>query len=212
MYRILKWFAYAIYLTPFVLVILANPSAFFQIIAWPCIFFIILFGPFSPYTSRVIFGMKLKRVCRRAKLRCKFHHGRMTSFWRRYEGFDVEISDRRGGELYSLKFFHGNMDEKGVHLRSDSCAEIIRYLVAPRLGRRHAMGRSERTERSRTLVDYHMSIAQRGESILLFSPSPYTMSVLENNKIRPAGNGENYMGFRIYTARGFLDYIKRKEL
>ena len=97
-------------------------------------------------------------------------------------------------------------------MRGADKVEIIRYTVVPHIGRRHAMGRVERTERSRTISDYEMSIARSGESILLFSPSPFAMTALENNKSRPVGNGEFYMGYRIYTARGFLDYIKRKEL
>lgn len=207
MYRILKFFAYCIYLSPFVILFAAG-SPVFKLLTTPIIVFLILRGPLSPYTSRVTFCLKLRRICRRAKMKCKFHRAYLGSFFSRREGFDIEIIDRRD-TVYSIKFFPGNMNEKGIHLRDATTAEIIRYLVVPHLGRRHAMGRVERTEKSRTLTDYEMPLAPRGESILLMSPSPFHITVLENNKLRPAGNGERYMGFLIYTSRGFTDYIKR---
>lgn len=210
MYRLLKWYAYSIYLLPFVVIFLAA-SNLFKILVSPFIIWIILWGPLGSYTSRVTFCMKVRRICRRAKMKCTFHSAPLTTFWRRRSGFDIEISDRRD-VCYSIKFFPGNMNEKGVHLRSADVAEIIRYTVVPHIGRRHAMGRVERTERSRKLMDYEMQIAKSGESILLFSPSPHVMSALEGKKSRTIGNGEEYMGFSIYTARGFLDYIKRKLL
>ena len=74
------------------------------------------------------------------------------------------------------------------------------------------MGRVERVERSRKLYDYNMPLASRGDSILLFSPSPFSMTALERTQSKPIGNGEQYEGFTIYTARGFIDYIKRKLL
>lgn len=209
-YRLLKIWAYYIYLMPFVVVFLAA-SPLFKIIVSPIIIWLLLRGPLNSYTSRVTFCMKLKRICRRAKLKCKFHRAYLGSFWFRREGFDIEISDRRN-TLYSIKFFPGIVTEKGIHLRGADEVEIIRYTVVPHLGRRHAMGRVERTERSRKIIQYDMEIARSGDSILLFSPSPFQMTALENNKIRPVGNGEPYMGFQIYTARGFLDYTKRKLL
>lgn len=210
LYRLLKIWAYYIYLLPFVVVFLAA-SPLFKIMVSPIIIWILLRGPLNSYYSRVSFCMKLKRTCRRAKLKCKFHRTWLGSFWFRREGFDIEISDRRD-TLYSIKFFPGNVTEKGIHLRGVDQVEIIRYTVVPHLGRRHAMGRVERTERSRKITNYNMSFARSGDSILLFSPSPFQMTALENNKIRPVGNGEQYMGFQIYTARGFLDYTKRKLL
>ena len=210
LYRLLKMYVYYIYLTPFVLIFLAA-SPLFKILVSPFIIWIILRGPLNTYTSRVTFCMKLKRICRRAKLKCKFHRAWLGSFFFHKEGFDIEIGDRRD-TLYSIKFFYGNVSEKGIHLRDAHTVEIIRYTVVPHLGRRHAMGRVERTERSRKLYDYDMPIASRGESILMFSPSPFSMTALERNTSRPIGNGEQYMGYSIYTARGFLDYIKRKLL
>ena len=210
LYRLLKWWVYSIYMLPFVVIFLAA-SPLFKILVSPIIIWIILRGPLGTYTSRITFCMKLKKICRRAKYTCRFHRTWLGSFFRRKSGFDIEISDRRD-TLYSLKFFPGNVAEKGIHLRGADQVEIIRYTVVPHLGRRHAMGRVERTERSRTMADYEMSVARSGESILLFSPSPFSMTALEKNKSRPVGNGEQYMGFQIYTARGFLDYIKRKEL
>ena len=210
LYRLLKMYVYYIYLTPFVLVFLAA-SPLFKILVSPFIIWIILRGPLNTYTSRVTFCMKLKRICRRAKLKCKFHRAWLGSFFFQKDGFDIEIGDRRD-TLYSIKFFQGNVTEKGIHLRDAHTVEIIRYTVVPHLGRRHAMGRVERTERSRKLYDYDMPIASRGESILMFSPSPFSMTALERNTSRPIGNGEQYMGYSIYTARGFLDYIKRKLL
>ena len=210
LYRLLKMYVYYIYLTPFVLVFLAA-SPLFKILVSPFIIWIILRGPLNTYTSRVTFCMKLKRICRRAKLKCKFHRAWLGSFFFQKDGFDIEIGDRRD-TLYSIKFFYGNVSEKGIHLRDANTVEIIRYTVVPHLGRRHAMGRVERTERSRKLYDYDMPIASRGESIMMFSPSPFSMTALERNTSRPIGNGEQYMGYSIYTARGFLDYIKRKLL
>ena len=210
LYRILKFWVFCIYLSPFVIIFLAA-SPLFKILVSPIILWIILRGPLGTYTSRVTFCRKLKKICRRAKYTCRFHRTWLGSFWFRREGFDIEISDRRE-TVYSIKFFPGNVAEKGIHLRGPDEVEIIRYTVVPHLGRRHAMGRVERTERSRTITDYEMSIARSGESVLLFSPSPFNMTALEKNKINPVGNGESYMGFKIYTARGFLDYIKRKEL
>ena len=210
LYRLLKLWVYYIYLTPFVVVFLAA-SPLFKIIVSPFIIWIILRGPLNTYTSRVTFCMKLKRICRRAKLKCKFHRTYLGSFWLAKEGFDIEIGDRRD-TLYSIKFFSGNVAEKGIHLRDAHTVEIIRYTVVPHLGRRHAMGRVERTERSRKLYDYNMPIASRGQSIMMFSPSPFSMTALERNSSRPSGNGEQYEGFTIYTARGFTDYIRRKLL
>ena len=210
LYRLLKMYVYYIYLTPFVLVFLAA-SPLFKILVSPFIIWIILRGPLNTYTSRVTFCMKLKRICRRAKLKCKFHRAWLGSFFFQKDGFDIEIGDRRD-TLYSIKFFYGNVSEKGIHLRDANTVEIIRYTVVPHLGRRHAMGRVERTERSRKLYDYDMPIASRGESIMMFSPSPFSMTALERNTSRPIGNGEQYMGYSIYTSRGFLDYIKRKLL
>ena len=209
-YRLLKIWAYYIYLLPFVVVFLAA-SPLFKVMVSPIIIWILLRGPLNAYYSRVSFCMKLKRICRRAKLKCKFRRTWLGSFWFRHEGFDIEIEDRRD-TVYSIKFFSGNVTGKGIHLRGADQVEIIRYNVVPHLGRRHAMGRVERTERSRKIKHYDMSIARSGDSILLFSPSPFDMTALENNKIRPIGNGEPYMGFAIYTARGFLDYTKRKLL
>ena len=210
LYRILKFWVFCIYLSPFVIIFLAA-SPLFKILVSPIILWIILRGPLGTYTSRITFCWKLKKICRRAKYTCRFHRTWLGSFWFRREGFDIEIGDRRE-TVYSIKFFPGNVTEKGIHLRGPDEVEIIRYTVVPHLGRRHAMGRVERTERSRTITDYEMSIARSGESVLLFSPSPFSMTALEKNKINPVGNGETYMGFQIYTARGFLDYIKRKEL
>lgn len=209
-YRILKAYVYYIYLMPFVVIFLAA-SPLFKIIVSPIIIWIILRGPLGTYTSRVSFCMKLRRICRRAKLKCKFHRTWLGSFFLAKEGFDIEIGDRRD-TLYSIKFFPGNVTEKGIHLRDGHTVEIIRYTVVPHLGRRHAMGRVERTERSRTIKSYDMCVASRGESVLMFSPSPFSMTALERNSMRPIGNGERYMDFTIYTARGFLDYIKRKVL
>jgi hypothetical protein len=210
LYRLLKWWVYYIYLTPFVVVFLAA-SPLFKIIVSPIIIWIILRGPLNTYTSRVTFCMKLKRVCRRAKLKCKFHHAWLGSFFFPKDGFDIEIGDRRD-TVFSIKFFPGNVSEKGIHLRDVHTVEIIRYTVIPHLGRRHAMGRVERVERSRKLYDYNMPLASRGDSILLFSPSPFSMTALERTKSKPIGNGEQYEGLTIYTARGFIDYIKRKLL
>ncbi|MBQ7320856.1 MAG: hypothetical protein IJW99_02040 [Clostridia bacterium] len=210
LYRILKFWVFCIYLSPFVIIFLAA-SPLFKILVSPIILWIILRGPLGTYTSRITFCWKLKKICRRAKYTCRFHRTWLGSFWFRREGFDIEIGDRRE-TVYSIKFFPGNVTEKGIHLRGPDEVEIIRYTVVPHLGRRHAMGRVERTERSRTITDYEMCIARSGESVLLFSPSPFSMTALEKNKINPVGNGETYMGFQIYTARGFLDYIKRKEL
>ena len=210
LYRLLKWWVYYIYLTPFVIVFLAA-SPLFKIIVSPIIIWIILRGPLNTYTSRVTFCMKLKRICRRAKLKCKFHRAWLGSFFFSKDGFDIEIGDRRDTH-YSIKFFPGNVADKGIHLRSAEVVEIIRYTVIPHLGRRHAMGRVERVERSRKLYDYNMPLASRGDSILLFSPSPFSMTALERTQSKPIGNGEQYQGFIIYTARGFTDYIKRKLL
>ena len=210
LYRLLKMYVYYIYLTPFVVVFLAA-SPLFKIIVSPIIIWIILRGPLNTYTSRVTFCMKLKRICRRAKLKCKFHRAWLGSFFFSKDGFDIEIGDRRDTH-YSIKFFPGNVADKGIHLRSAEVVEIIRYTVIPHLGRRHAMGRVERVERSRKLYDYNMPLASRGDSILLFSPSPFSMTALERTQSKPIGNGEQYEGFTIYTARGFIDYIKRKLL
>ena len=209
-YRLLKWWVYYIYLTPFVVIFLAA-SPLFKILVSPIILFIILRGPLGTYTSRVTFCMRLRRICRRAKLKCKFHRTWLGSFFFPKDGFDIEIGDRRD-TLYSIKFFPGNVADKGINLRDVRTVEIIRYTVIPHLGRRHAMGRVERIERSRVLYDYNMCIADRGESILLFSPSPFSMTALDRTQLRPIGNGERYMGFEIYTARGFTDFLKRKLL
>ena len=210
LFRLLKWWVYCIYLLPFVVIFLAA-SPLFKILVSPFIIMIILRGPLGTYTSRVTFCMKLKRICRRAKCTCRFRHTWLGSFFFQKSGFDIEIGDRRN-TLYSIKFFPGNVAGKGIHLRGADTVEIIRYTVIPHLGRRHAMGRVERVERSRTITDYEMEIARSGDSILMFSPSPFSMTALEKNKSRPIGNGEHYMGFDIYTARGFLDYLKRKLL
>lgn len=210
LYRMLRWLCFAIYLSPFLIIFLAA-SPVFKLLVSPIILFIILRGPLGPYTSRVTFCLRLRSMCRRAKLQCRFHHTYLGSFFRRHADFDIEIGDRRD-TLYSIKFFPGNMNGKGIHLRDGKTAEIIRYLVIPQLGRRHAMGRVERVERGRTLSDYDMPLAARGESVMLFSPSPYSMSVLDRGKLIAVGNGEHYMGFLMYTARGFLDFSKRKLL
>ena len=210
LYRILKFLVFCIYLSPFVIIFLAA-SPMFKILVSPIIIWIILRGPLGAYTSRVTFCMKLKKICRRAKYTCRFHHTWFDSFWYYREGFDIEIGNRRD-TVYSIKFFPGNVTGKGIHLRGADKVDIIRYTVIPQLGRRHAMGRVERIERSRTITDYEMSVARSGESVLLFSPSPFSMTALEKCQSRPVGNGETYMGFQIYTARGFLDYLIRKEL
>ena len=210
LYRLLKWYVYFIYLMPFVILFLAG-SSLFKILVSPIILAIILYGPLGNYTSRVTFCTKLKRICRRAKCTCRFHHLWLGSFFFPKSGLDIEITDRRETK-YSIKFFPGNMASNGIHLRSDNTVEIIRYTVIPHLGRRHAMGRVERVERSRIIQSYEKPTARSGEAILLFSPSPLQITVLDGTKLRTAGNGESYQGFEIYTARGFLDYIKRKEL
>ena len=210
LYRLLKMYVYYIYLTPFVIVFLAA-SPLFKLLVSPIIIWIILRGPLNTYTSRVTFCMKLKRICRRAKLKCKFHRAWLGSFFFDKDGFDIEIGDRRD-TVFSIKFFPGNVAAKGIHLRDVHTVEIIRYTVVPHLGRRHAMGRVERTERSRKIKSYEMPVASRGQSVLLFSPSPFSMTALERNTSHPIGNGEHYEGFEIYTSRGFLDYIKRKLL
>lgn len=210
LYRFLKMYVYYIYLMPFVIIFLAA-SPLFKILVSPFIIWIILRGPLNTYTSRVTFCMKLKRICRKAKLKCKFHRAWLGSFFFDKDGFDIEIGDRRD-TVFSIKFFPGNVAAKGIHLRDVHTVEIIRYTVVPHLGRRHAMGRVERTERSRKIKRYDMPLASRGQSVLLFSPSPFSMTALERTQSKPIGNGEHYEGFDIYTARGFLDYLKRKLL
>ncbi len=210
LYIIMKTMAFIMYTAPFVIVFLATESILLRIIFAIAAVIIVLRGLLGPYTSRVMFCLKIKRICRKAKLKCKCHHI-LAPFFFKTGGFDIVITDRKA-DIYSIKFFKGNVNEKGIHLRSVTQVETIRYLVAPKLGRRHAMGRVERTERSRKISSYEMPIAPYGNSILLFSPSPYQMTALFGNKLLPIGNGEAFGEFHIYTARGFTDYMKRKHL
>lgn len=210
MYRILKYLYYLIYFAPFLILTVTASPLFLFVFVIPFYFVLIFFGPLYFFTARITFCFKLRHICRRAKYKCRFKRFWLTSFFRSYEGMDIEIGKRD----YVIKFFPGNVNHKGIHLRDLSHVEIIKYFVEPRVRSRTAMmnygtNPANRVEVSRKKKEVTIAPERGGETILLFSPSPYAITVLHGNKIDPAGNGEELDGVKLYTAQGFLNYMKR---
>ena len=173
--------------------------------------------------SRLRFVSRLRRICRKNKLKCKVKTPSLLSIFFRYQQSDIRVE--ADGVTYSVKFFGGNVLRRFVHLQSPELAETSKFFVMPVIVERNksrlgtwvfgkvAMMRGKffinDLEYGRKKLKNVVSFEENAVPVLLFSPAPMRLTGVVGNTSKPLGSAEVYQGVTIYEAEGFLRFLSR---
>ena len=173
--------------------------------------------------SRLRFVSRLRKVCRKGKMKCKIRMPSLLSLFIRYRRSDIRIV--AGDKVYSVKYFGGNVLRRFIHLQTPEHAESSKFFIMPVMLGRHGSGFGTRVfgkiammrgtffinalEYGKKKLTSEIEFDEDAEPILLFSPSPMRITGVVGNAAKPLGSAEQYQGVTIYEAEGFLRFLSR---
>jgi hypothetical protein len=147
----------------------------------------------------------------------------MLSLFFRYRRSDIRVV--AGDKVYSVKYFGGNVLRRFIHLQTPERAESSKFFVMPVMFERYRSGFGTRVfgkiammrgkffinalEYGQKKLIGELEFEEDAEPILLFSPSPMSITGVVGNAAKPLGSAEQYQGVTIYEAEGFLRFLSR---
>lgn len=176
--------------------------------------FVILLKLFSlgrEVLQRMRFVARLKRSVARTHGQVRVLHFPLRSLFFVYDGEDIVVETGEKQRM-KLKFFPYFIRAKTVVLKDARRAHLQKNLM---LFSRAAVNRHAEylqvsaMYRGRDKKYSSVFSKTKGESILLFSPVPYSMQGIENGRSAVLDNGVSIFGFSVYTTKGFLQRLER---
>ena len=183
--------------------------------------------PLKIVRKRFFFLLKLKKLCKRNKIRLKSHRG----FWQGLKNNDtgMDLTVETGTNIWLVRFFAVRKYDSAMVLSDGDSLQI----TSPRpKGSVPSAVRSSATRvrivkrdssalgfrRIKTTV-FPISFEDGAESVngkkvnraLIINPVPHSMyRKLPDGTIVPTGNGEKMKNYTVFTASGFAEMLQRE--
>lgn len=159
---------------------------------------------------RIIFYIKIKRLCSKKKATLTFIHSPVKSIFRKYGDSDATIN--LGNQKYEIKFFPGDVYKKNIFLygleKADICKKHGFFLCSGT----NVLGNADFTwngkkRKTKIILDWKLNDAQK---ILLFQPTPIEITATFENEFRIIDGTEKIEHVNIYDANAFLNALARQ--
>ena len=179
--------------------------------------FLTLWRYFRVIFSRLSFCRKLKRICRKKRLRYKVCRPRLLSVFFKYSGNDIRIEGENG--CYAIKFFPRNPIGYSLNFDCEKETGELKYFVTPSVTDRLAgvvalLCRKNQPHAPQKAFDGRKMARMKfggaeDVKILVVQPKPMHMIKADGNVTKPLYSNECVGDVTIYDALAFLSHLDR---